>query len=188
MALKVASTMYPKIIISIILLINSFEGLQKLRRYLEHMQMARVLLLFNLDVAEEKSKSRTAWAEETFSKNSEELLEDTTVDLQHAEERTEDPDVCESDLGKEASPAECIPDGTQEGEDHVQEVFSSLEAFVSTFPNTVSTMCSFWLCEYIFKLDLKLKVNINDKGLMYMHEKSVIPSLYPVIKTTTGAL
>ena len=126
------------------------------------------LFLFNFDVAKEQSHCRTTWTEETFSKNSEELLEDTTVNLQHAEEWPKTPDVHEGHFCKEASPAECIPDGTQEGEDHVQEVFSSLEAFVCTFPNTVGAMCSFWLPEYILELHLKLKdiiskcMNVND--------------------------
>ena len=112
------------------------------------------LLVFYFDVTEEQTHCRAAWTQETFHDDSEELLHDSTVDFQQGQARCNTPDVSEGDFSKETSPVECSRNGTKESEDHVEKILSSFEAFVCTFPHTISTVGSLRLCEAIFECDL----------------------------------
>ncbi len=125
------------------------------------------LLVLHLDVAEEKTHGGTAGTQEAFHQDSEQLLHNSTINFKQGKPRCNKPNMKKGNFSKATSPIKSHWDCTKECEDHVQEVFASLEAFVGAFPHAVSAVGALGLRKAVFERDLKWKqVNIRNQQLV----------------------
>ncbi len=109
------------------------------------------------NLAEEQTHGAATWTQETLHENSEELLHNSTIDLQEGQEWSNTPDMGKGHLSKHTAPVQSSRDGTDEGENHIEQILATLKASVGAFPDAICAVGSFWLCEAIFECDLEKK-------------------------------
>ena len=83
------------------------------------------------------------------------FLQASAVDVDHLEAWREEPDVVEGDERKLTPPLSGYTDTTEDSGQLVAETFPEVEAGVGEFPDTVDTVGSIRLCQYILKPALK---------------------------------
>jgi len=86
---------------------------------------------------EENTASLADGVHAAVDAHSVQLLETSTVELQHLEARSDVPDVAEGDVGELTAPLGSDADSTEEGHQHVAEVLAAVEAFVRVAPHAV---------------------------------------------------
>ena len=102
------------------------------------------------DFAEERSTRFTAWNNETRQAHREKFPRIFAVDGKGLVVWCVTPDVAEGEAGKFTSPTESGRNSTDKGQDHVTNVESGGEAFVSAAPNAIMRVCTFRLGQYVF--------------------------------------
>jgi len=112
-----------------------------------------------LESREEKATCFAARVEAAVHAHSVQLLAAAAVDLQNLEAGCDVPDVDEGDVAKLTTPLHGDADAIEEGEDHVGEVLTAVEAFVGQAPHAVHRVGTLGLGEDIFERDLDVIVD-----------------------------
>lgn len=69
------------------------------------------------------------------------------------------PDVQERENGKVNAPDECHRNAKEGRQQTVKPVFRHSEGGEAGLPDAIETVCSFWFCDHIFKVDLNGESN-----------------------------
>jgi len=113
-----------------------------------------------LESREEQTARLAAGVEAAVDAHSVQLLAAAAVDLHNLEERSDVPDVDESDVAELTAPLHGDADAVEEGEQHVGEVLAAVEAFVGQFPHAVHGVGALGLGEDILESDLKVVIDV----------------------------
>jgi len=130
-----------------------------MQSFLNIFLLSRPLLGLFLEGVEEQTARLAAGVEAAVHAHSVQLLAAAAVDLDHLEARRDVPDVNEGNVAELAAPLHGDADAVEEGEDHVGEVFTAVEAFVGQAPHAVHRVGTLGLGEDILERDLDVIVD-----------------------------
>lgn len=96
------------------------------------------------------------------------------------------PDVQEGHDGKVNTPDECHRDAKDGGQQAVEPVLCHSEGGEAGLPDAVKTVCPFWLCNHIFKINLKGRSDRTWASNRRKEKKQPLPSIHAYVLASVG--
>lgn len=113
-----------------------------------------LFLRADADVAEYLANSFKEWIAEGMDVDGVDAADALNLNQEALDARYNRPDVQEGENGKVNAPDECHWDAEDRRQQAVKPIFCHSEGGEAGLPDAVETVCPFWFCNHIFKVNL----------------------------------